>query len=202
MQTGRDITNYRFRDKLAPYVGAGRPGVIVATDAERAGQQAANRAFWQLAARGDNPRHLIMAAAMDPAELLQVSGATSLREALTGAGNLADTVIAARTAPYAERLHTVEGPRVFTARRAAEVIAALPPDAWAAHLTRIVPRSGVSPDIAVNELLAARQAWVKDERDEPRKHVAKLLPEPMLRAPTNENRPRENVNQPARAVGR
>ena len=157
--------------KLVPHLGGGRPGVIVATDADRAGLEAAHRAFWQLAARGDNPRHLLMTGATDPAELLQTAGAAALRDALNGAGSLADTVIAERTAHYADRLDTAEG-RVFSTRRAAEVIAALPPDAWAGHLTQAVARTGVSPDIAINELLDARRAWTNDPHEQARKHHA------------------------------
>jgi DNA primase len=173
---------------------------MVATDADLAGQLAAHRAFWQLAARGDNPRHLVMAAANDPAELLQTAGAAALRDALIGAGSLADTVIAARSAPYTDRLGTAEG-RVFSTRRAAEVICALPPDAWAAHLTRTMARTGVSPDIAVNELLEARQAWTDNPREQTRKHLAEQPMQPTPRASTRANQPRApHVNQAAKVV--
>jgi hypothetical protein len=50
----------RQADQLRPYLSAGKAGIIVATDNDRAGQHAAVRAFWQLTARGANPRHLIM----------------------------------------------------------------------------------------------------------------------------------------------
>ena len=189
-------------DRLAPYLGAGPAGLIMATDADRAGQQAAHRAFWQLAARGDNPRHLVMAGAKDPAELLQTAGAAALRDALMGSGSLADTVIAARTAQYTNRLDTAEG-IVFATRRAAEVIAALPSDSWPVHLTRTVARTGVSPDIAVNELLNARQAWTDDPREQVRKHLGEQLRQPTLQAPRNANQPRPpHVNQAAIVVRR
>ena len=42
-------------DKLRPHIGAGKPDPIVATDADAAGQKAAYRAFWQLAARTADP---------------------------------------------------------------------------------------------------------------------------------------------------
>ena len=131
-----------------------------------------------------------MAGANDPAELLQTAGAAALRDALNGAGSLADTVIADRTAPYADRLDTAEG-RVFSTRRAAEVIAALPPDAWAGHLTRTVARTGVSPDIAINELLDARRAWTNDPHEQARKHHASELRQHTLQRPrtTTQHRP-------------
>jgi len=83
-------------DALQPYLGPGRPGVIVATDNDRAGQQAARRAFWQLTARGDNPRHLVVPHGKDPAELLQTAGPAALRSALEQAPDLADTLINAQ----------------------------------------------------------------------------------------------------------
>src|ERR1019366_10296328 len=73
--------------RAAP-LGALRPGVIVATDADLAGEIAAERAFWMLTARGDTPRHLSMAGGQDPAEVLQLGGPTALRDALAGAQSL------------------------------------------------------------------------------------------------------------------
>ncbi len=64
-------------------------GVIVATDADDAGHKAAVRAFWQLTARGGNPRHLLMPDGHDPASLLQTAGPQALREALTDPPTLA-----------------------------------------------------------------------------------------------------------------
>jgi DNA primase len=112
-------------DRLRPFISDGRPGVIVATDADPAGQSAAQRIFWQLTDHGDDPRHLAVSTGKDPAELLQTIGAEALREALAAAPSLASTVIDARVAVYADRLDTVEG-QVHAARRAAQVIAALP----------------------------------------------------------------------------
>jgi DNA primase len=76
-------------DALRPFMGRGQTGVIVATDADPAGQQAAHRIFWQLTARGDDPRHLAVPGGKDPAGLLQTAGATVLREALAASPRLA-----------------------------------------------------------------------------------------------------------------
>jgi DNA primase len=40
-------------DQLRPFLAPDRPGLIVATDADRAGRAAAERAFWQLTARAN-----------------------------------------------------------------------------------------------------------------------------------------------------
>ncbi len=149
-------------DALQPYLGPGRPGVIVATDNDRAGQQAAHRAFWQLTARGDNPRHLVVPKGKDPAELLQTAGPAALRSALEQAPDLADTLLNARVALFAERLNTVEG-AVLATRRAAHVVAALPMAAWPRHLTTIVGRTGVSAETALNEVFDAHGAWTADK---------------------------------------
>jgi len=97
-------------DRLAaslgdPRAGSTRPNVIVATDNDRAGQQAAHRAYWQLTARGHTPGQLLLPAGTDPAELLQTHGPQALAEALHTAPGLAHAVIAARI-PLTHRLHT------------------------------------------------------------------------------------------------
>ncbi|WP_242472000.1 toprim domain-containing protein [Blastococcus sp. TML/C7B] len=150
-------------EALRPFVGDGRSGIIVATDADRAGQQAAQRIFWQLTARGDDPRHLVIPAGKDPAELLQTAGATALRQALAASPSLASGLIDARVAVYADRLDTVEG-QVHAARRAAEVIAAVPSTSWPVHLTHVVTRTGIAPDIALSEVFDAAHARTKNGR--------------------------------------
>lgn len=163
---------------LRPYIGSDRPGIIVATDSDRAGHQAAHRAFWQLTARGDNPRQLVIADGKDPAELLQTRGADALRAGLESAVSLADSVIAARTAPWADRLDTVEG-RVFATRAAAQVITALPPDQWPSQLTRIVARTGIAADTALGELFDAHTTWSADPHAAARRHLVERLPDPV-----------------------
>ena len=76
-------------NQLRPYIGPERPGVIVATDADLAGEVAAQRAFWMLTARGDTPRHLAMPGGQDPAEVLEHAGPTVLRACLNDAQPLA-----------------------------------------------------------------------------------------------------------------
>ncbi len=147
-------------DRLRPFIGEARPGVIVATDADSAGQTAAHRIFWQLSAYGDHPRHLAVTTGKDPAEMLQTAGATALRRALVSSPSLASTLIDARVAVYADRLDTVEG-QVHATRRAAQVIAALPSTRWPEHLTDLVARTGIAPDIALSEVFDAARTRVE-----------------------------------------
>jgi DNA primase catalytic core len=166
-------------DKLRPHIGAGKPDPIVATDADAAGQQAAYRAFWQLAARNANPQHLVVADGKDPAELLQTAGPEALHGALSAPTDLADAVIAARLSEYRDRLDTVEG-RVFATRRAAEVIAALP-DGWIERTDRLVAQTGISKQTAMSEVIDAVDAWTADPRGLAKKHLAErppILPTP------------------------
>lgn len=164
-------------DALGPYLGTNRPGVIVATDADRAGQQAAHRAFWQLTARGDDPRHLLVDHGRDPAEVLQLHGPAALRNGLDDAVPLAYTVIVGRTAPWSDRLDTVEG-IVYSARAAAQVVAALPATTWPAYLANLVTGTPVSQQTALNELLNAHTVWAANPLAAARRHFAERLPEP------------------------
>ncbi len=161
-------------DQLRPHIGAGKPDPIVATDADAAGQQAAYRAFWQLAARNANPQHLLVAGGKDPAEMLQTAGPEALHAALSAPTDLADAVIAARLSEYTDRLDTVEG-RVFATRRAAEVIAALP-DGWIGRTDRLVGQTGIAKPTAMSEVIEAVEAWTADPRGLAKKHLAERTP--------------------------
>jgi DNA primase catalytic core len=172
-------------DTLRPYLSTGQRGdgdpdrtpIVVATDNDRAGQQAAHRAFWQLAARGEDPRHLLLPPGKDPADLLESAGPAALRSSLDAAPPLADKVIADRTAVFTDRLDTIEG-RVQAARRAADVIGALPATTWIKRATATADQFGVSPATVVNEVLDRSQAWTEDPRALARLRVAERIPEP------------------------
>ncbi|MHA3700720.1 MobF family relaxase [Jatrophihabitans sp. YIM 134969] len=164
-------------DALRPFIGNGCPGVIVATDADRAGRQAAHRAFWQLTARGDNPRQLLMTEGTDPAELLHTQGPDTLWYDLTAAGLLADTVIADRVAPWADRLDTVEG-SIYAARAVAQVVAAIPLTNWPGRLALVTAATGVSAETAVGAVLDAHTIWSADPRTAARRALAERVPDP------------------------
>jgi DNA primase catalytic core len=157
-------------DRLSPFIGGGRPGVVVATDTDRAGQLAAQRMFWQLTARGNDPRHLAVPTGKDPAELLQTAGAAALRQALVASPSLASTLIGDRVNVFTDRLETVES-QVYAARRAAQVIAALPSASWPLHLTDLVARTGVAADIALSEVLDAAKTRAEDAQVRSRPRV-------------------------------
>jgi DNA primase catalytic core len=162
-------------DLLRPYLGEGKVGVIVATDADTAGQQAAIRAYWQLTARGGDPRHLVMANGTDPAELLQTAGPQALRQALEDPPTLARTMIDARVADWADRLHTAEG-LVLAVRSAADVIGALPPAQWLEHITYLQTLVDALPGQVHLAVLDAGQAWTANPDGTTRRQLARHAP--------------------------
>jgi len=162
----------------------------VATDNDRAGQQAAHRAYWKLTAHQQAPRQLTAdttlhtagpggPAAKDPAELLQLSGPGGLRAALDAAGPLATTVINDRVGAHADRLQWAEG-RLAAVRDAAPVIAALPISDWPAHISLVAERTGVPHPQVTLEVLAAAEQWHTD----PRAAAARQLTQPVPARPS------------------
>jgi DNA primase catalytic core len=152
----------RQADQLKPWIGAGKPGVIVATDNDPAGRQAAERAFWQLTARGDTPRHLALPDGLDPAQLLHRYGATALHDALTNADSLATRLVDQHIDRYAGRLDSVEG-TVHAARTAAHIIGATRPENWialAAYAETRLPEH--TRGLVLFETVEAGQAWTDD----------------------------------------
>jgi DNA primase catalytic core len=130
-------------DLLRPHIRAAGPGILVATDNDPAGQQAAERIFWQLTARGDDPRRLALPDGLDPADLLHRAGATALRTAVETSGSLAQHLLDARLTAAARDRST--GSIHTTVREAAAIITALPPARWLSHMDRVTDALQVPP---------------------------------------------------------
>jgi conjugative relaxase-like TrwC/TraI family protein len=158
-------------------------GVIVATDADRAGIEAAHRAYWQLVQRGDSPRRLVLSAGKDPAEMLHDHGSRALRDALDASPSLAGALVTVVLDGHADRFDTVEG-RVGAARHAAAIVAALAPDQWAPHLARLTQRTGVAVDTATSEVFDAHDQWLSNPAEYAARHSARKLPEALTPPPT------------------
>jgi len=153
-------------DTLIPYLhttgkAAGdtvrRPGVVVATDPDLAGQLAADRDYWLLTARGGDPRHATLPAGLDPADLLSAAGPGALRARLQQAHPLADTLIDERLAdlPPAAALH-----------QALTVVAAGDAQRWTDRASGIARRLYVPADVALTALLPQVGAWDRNRREE------------------------------------
>ena len=164
-------------DLLRPHLRTGGPGVIVATDPDPAGRQAAARAFWQLALRGGNPAVLDLPDGIDPADLY-TRDPHALRAALAAPGVLAEQLISDRVAAFTDILDTVEG-RVGAARAAAAVIVATPPETWPAHVDQLTT-AGLPAHMTQTEILNALAAWTLDPADhagqQARRDLALLRP--------------------------
>ncbi|MCF6746552.1 toprim domain-containing protein [Blastococcus sp. KM273128] len=133
----------RQADLLGACISRGGPGVLVATDNDPAGQQAAERVFWQLTTRGDDPRWLTLPDGLDPADLFHREGPTALRTVIDAASSLADILLDARiTAALSDRSTAV----FRTAMRdVGAIIVALPPSRWLAHIDRVTEVLGLPP---------------------------------------------------------
>ncbi len=143
----------RQADLLGHYIGADGPGILVATDNDVAGQQAAERIYWQLTGRGDAPRRLALPEGLDPADLFHRDGATALRTAIDSSRGLADTLLDARVIPaLCERSDS----DIHAAlREAGAIIVALPPSRWLAHIDRVTEALGVPPGAVHQAVLDA-----------------------------------------------
>ncbi|MGY1684958.1 MobF family relaxase [Geodermatophilus sp. SYSU D00867] len=144
----------RQADLLCPYLRGDGTGVLVATDADAAGRQAAERMYWQLTARGDDPRRLALAGGLDPADLLQREGEAALRTAAESAGHLADLLLEARLAATA---HDISPAAVQAAvRDAAAIITAAPPARWVDRIDRVTEALHVPPGTVHRAVFDAR----------------------------------------------
>ena len=127
---------------------------IVATDADRAGQAAAERDYWILAARGADPRHVAFPAGHDPASLLRQDGPAALAGRLTTAARpLAEVLVD-------ERLNHL--PPADALPAAAAVVAAARPAHWRTRMTTVARRLHLPVDVALTELVGHANRWDTD----------------------------------------
>ena len=136
----------------------GRHGVdpVVATDADLAGQVAAERGYWILTPWLLDPTHAHLPTGMDPAELAQLRGPHALRAALEQATPLADTLTAERHANL---------PTDQALAAAARITAARPVQRWV-HAARNIAATVTLADAEAfdRQLLARIRAWHTDPR--------------------------------------
>ncbi|WP_448642935.1 MobF family relaxase [Geodermatophilus sp. URMC 63] len=133
----------RQADLLGSYIRGGDPGILVATDNDQPGRQAAERIYWQLTIRGDDPRQLDLPDGLDPADLAHRDGATALKTAIDTSSGLAAALLDARLTPAAHDRSTSDIHAAL--REAAAVIVALPPGRWLTHIDRVTKALGVPP---------------------------------------------------------
>jgi DNA primase catalytic core len=126
---------------------------IIATDADVAGQVAAQRDYWILTPQLLHPRHADLPEGSDPAELLATDHTQQLLDALDHARPLADVLIE-------ERLTNL--PPAEAALAAAPVIAAQPVDSWEPSLHTVAEQVRVDADLIRTTVWPFIHAWNND----------------------------------------
>ncbi|WP_186526348.1 MobF family relaxase [Leekyejoonella antrihumi] len=129
------------------------PSPIIATDADPAGQHAAEIDYWLLATHQLDPLVAAFPTGQDPAGLLATRGRDALNHALACAIALGQTLVN-------ERLTNL--PRTHAARAAAEVIAAMPPHRWDPAITQVADRLHLATRTMQRQTLFAIGAWNAD----------------------------------------
>ncbi|MDT0262459.1 toprim domain-containing protein [Jatrophihabitans lederbergiae] len=148
---GTALTDHQA-GQLADALGAARDRIVVATDADPAGVQAAARAYELLTAHGLDPRGAPLPAGMDPAQLAELHGPAVLVDRLATAESigrqLVDQALTGRELTWPED-------RVAAARVAAGIIAKAPLDTWQRELTAVSKRTGLQ-ESTLQTVLAER----------------------------------------------
>jgi DNA primase len=118
-------------------------GVMVAFDADDAGQRAAVRAYHRLSPVAGRVWTMTMPPGYDPARLAGECGPATLRQALAhGRAPLADLVLDAALAGWEPRLRFAEG-QIGALRTAAAIIAMMPPPDVARQVGHLADRLGL-----------------------------------------------------------
>ncbi len=137
---------------------------IVATDADRAGQEAAERDYWLLTLYNLDPYQAILPDGADPADLVATGDAAGLTAAITNARPLADSLIDEH----------LESGSVEAVLGAVQVLAAQPADRWAGGAEHIAERTGL-PSAIVRSALAS---MVSARNADPRRATENALARP------------------------
>lgn len=151
--TGLAPLGTSLTEEQATHLAQLHPHPVVATDADLAGQLAAERAYWLLTPRGTDPHILNLPPGSDPADLHTQHGPAALLDALAAAAPLGEHLLE-------ERLANLPSHRALP--EAAEVLAARPPHVWADGLHRIAEALAVSTTHSQQALLTAAQGFTHD----------------------------------------
>ncbi len=148
--------------QLRAALGAESDRVVIATDADPAGHQAANRAYTLLCAHRLDPRGAALPPGLDPAATAQLHSPDALVSRIATAQplgrQLVDQALAERT------LDTPEA-RVTAARVAADVIGQAPADTWRREIEAVTDHTGLDAGLVQNAVVETI-ATDTDRRDD------------------------------------
>ncbi|MCU1438935.1 MAG: primase catalytic core, N-terminal domain, partial [Naasia sp.] len=128
---------------------------MVATDADLAGQIAAERDFWMLTPHGLDPGYVRFPDGLDPADVFAQRGPAALTAALTGGKPLGEKILS-------ERLDNLDPEQAGVA--AMRVLAARPSHAWDSGTEQILTRLQVTQLQVRRDLRDAVKVWDADPR--------------------------------------
>ena len=127
----------------------------MATDADLAGQVAAERDFWMLTPHGLDPGYARFPDGLDPADLLAQRGPAALTAALASGQTLGDQLLSERLDNLAPEQARVAAMRVLAAR---------PSHAWAPGTDQVRARLQLAQLQARRDLRDAVKTWDADPR--------------------------------------
>jgi DNA primase catalytic core len=127
--------------------------VVVAFDADRAGQRATHAVYGLLRQVGAVPDAAVLPAGLDPAELGTASP-TRLVRALNTAGPLEDLLVDSRLAAWAPHLRWAEG-TAGALTDLGQLLTTVPPDRVARQVTRVARHLAVNPAVITGVLVNA-----------------------------------------------
>lgn len=146
-------------------VGMGPALPVIATDADPAGQVAAERDYWILTPHGLDPTYARLPLGLDPAALMTSAGPAVLTAALDRALPLGDRLIT-------ERLANLPPDDAYHA--ATRVLAARPRHAWSGGADRISTRLELPRPDTTRALRDAVKAWNLDPRQTAQQDLANI----------------------------
>jgi DNA primase catalytic core len=168
---------------------------VVATDADLAGQLAAERDYWLLTLYNLDPTHAALPDGADPADLVAAGDRAGLVDAIASARPLADSLID-------ERLDHLDATQA--ALDALRILAAQPTGRWTAGCEDIAERTGLPPVVLRSALASIVTARNADPRKATQAGLDQLAAtKNRLTATTNETAAAEvieHIDPPARTM--
>ncbi len=160
-------------EQLRRYFREDPSRIVIATDPDTAGWKSAQRAFWQLARHGADPRHLTLSEGLDPADLLRFQGRRAVAVSFSRATPIAQALIDSLLDDHRPELGAPAA-RLRVVRQTGRIIGALPPQSWLTHIEHITNELGLPPGMLHLEVADAGAAWTNDPAAQAARRLAEL----------------------------